>query len=441
MGKNIISVQVLDLGKPKSRPFVANRNRIQIGKPLNLVVPEFPRQKTEFDFDAKDYHSFGIDNLFPQGLAAINRQAITSRSILAWKAIYTAGKGFITDDDSLLEWTKAANPEENFRSVFKKVVEDYNEFGNAYVEVVTDRANTFFFMFHHDATAVRIGKKTRDGFVGLFPDWAQVQGREERIVWVPIFKKRGLEEGEDGLLHTFVHIRDYEPQFPIYGLAEWVAGMDAAAIGYKTNKWNVSRLDNQFSTSGILEIYGDKSDKKLLEQIKKFKEKKTGEGNNAQLLVIVRERGADAASNYTPLIQTNEGDWINLHKQSDQDMIIAHNWFRSLTGLAEAGTLGNTQQIRNEYQIARETVISDTQDVILDSLSSVFEDLGGFDAEGFRVRNTSPLSIEDRIDINFLITREEGYKIVGIEPNPKDENLDQTIKVNTATPDEPRPAD
>jgi len=439
MKKSIIDVQILDLGAPKSRPFVPRKkNGVR-----NLAVPEFPRQKTEFDFEAKDYHSFGSDNLFAEGLAAINRQAINSRSILSWKAIYTAGKGFKADDEKnpILEWVKNANSEEKFRSVFKKIVEDYNEFGNSYVEVVTDRANTFFFMFHHDATTARLGKKTRDGFVGLFPDWEQVAGRESRIKWIPIFKKKGLEEGEDGLLHGFIHIRDYEPQFPIYGLPEWLAGMDAAAIGYKTNKWNISRLDNQFETSGVLELYGDKSDKKLLEQIEKFKKRKTGEGNNAQLLVITRQRGAEQASTYTPLIQTNEGDWINLHKQSDQDLVMAHNWFRSLSGLAEPGKLGSdTQQIRTQYELALSTVIPDTQDLILDALNSAFEQLGGFDTEGFGVENISPVSIADRLDPNFILTREEGYKIVGITPDPKDENLDQTIKVNTATPDEPRPA-
>ncbi len=457
---SIISVDIIDLGAKRSRPFVPNgkKNHLQVGvqntahddtkrslDPSRVVgplkVPDLLPEKTRLDFDTNNWYPFGKDNLFAEGLAAINRRAINSRSILSWKAIYTAGKGF-RGKDPIVEWTDSANSDnEKFRTVFKKIIQDYNLGGNAYVEVVTDSVGSFFFMFHHDITTARLGKDDRKGFVGLFPDWSKVRGRESQIKWVPLFKDKGLEPGEDGLLHGFIHIRDYEQQFPNYGLPTWVAAMNAAAIGYKTNQWNISRLDNQFESSGVLEVFGSKSDKELLERIKKFKEKRTGEGNNGQLLVITRERGADA-TNYTPLIQTNEGDWIDLHKQSDQDLILAHNWFRSLSGLSEPGKLGSdTQQVRTQYELALSTVIPDTQDLILDALNPSFEELGGFDTEGFVPKNVSPVSIADRIDPNFVLTRQEAYNIFDIVPAEDDENLDRTIKVNTATPDEPRPAD
>lgn len=447
----ILDVQVIDLGKQTNGKFKAkNSKRIIIGmrdehtpdhgtrvpvtpKEAPLVVPQFPKEKTSLDFDINDWHSFGKDNLFPEGLAAINRQAINQRSILHWKAIYTVGKGFMSKDEKLLEYLKKVNNQnETFRKVFKRIIQDYNGFGNAYVEVVTDTLRTFTWIFQWDATKVRLGRRTRQGFVGLFADWKRVQGRQDQIKWVPLYPD--FELGEDGLLHSIVHIRSYEPEFPNYGLPTWLAGMDAAAIGFKTNKWNITRLDNQFQSSGVLEIYGDKSDKKLKEKIDKFKKERVGEGNNAQLLIITKERGGDA-SVYTPLIQTNEGDWLNLHKQSDQDIVMAHNWFRSLSGLGEPGQLGNTQQIRNEYQIARETVIPEIQNIILDEIKPVFE-MAGFSTEDLEVINKSPISLADKINVNMLLTRGEGYKIMGIEPDKNDPDLDKTIQTSRAKVEE-----
>lgn len=450
----ILSVDIVDLGPKKNGVKFKAKNhkrRIEIGKrdehtpdhgtrvpitqdPDPLVVPAFPKEKTSLDFDINDWISFGSDNQFPEGLAAINRQAINQRSILHWKAIYTVGKGFMSEDDSLLEYFKKVNTEnDTFRKVFKRIIQDYNGFGNVYVEVVTDRMRSFTWIFQWDPTKVRLGRQTRQGFVGLFPDWKRVQGRQDQIKWVPLYPE--FEEGEDGLLHAIVHIRDYEAEFPNYGLPSWMAGMDAAAIGFKTNKWNITRLDNQFQASGVLEIYGDKGDKQLKESIDKFKKARVGEGKNSQLLIITRERGGDA-SQYTPLIQTNEGDWIQLHSQSDQDMVIAHNWFRSLSGLQESGSLGNTQQIRNEYQIARATVIPEIQNIILDELKPIFEDIGGFDTEGLEVINESPVSIADKIDVNLLLTRRQGYDIMGMTPDEDDPDLDKTIKTNTGKVEE-----
>lgn len=399
-------------------------------EPVTLQVPDIVVEKTRLDFDPNNWIKFGSDNLFPNALAAINRQAVNQRSILHWKAIYTTGNGFLNpDDESLLEYFKRVNPMgETFRKVFKKIIKSFNGSGNAYIEIVTDTLGTFTWLFVWDNTKARLGKRTRKGFVGFFPDWARVHGREADIKWVPLYPN--FEPGDDGLLHSILHIKEDEDEFPNYGIPVWIAGLDAAAIGYKTNKWNLTRLDNQFQTSGILELYGSKDDKELHEGIEKFKKARIGEKRNSQLLIIVKERGNDDASKYTPLIQTNEGDWIKLHEQSDQDIVIANNWFRSLSGLSEPGKLGNTQQIRNEYDIALSTVITETQDLILEELKPIFQDLGGFNTDSLKVINQSPVGIADRLDPNFVLTRKEGYEIFGVTPDENDPDLNKVINTN-----------
>ncbi len=400
-------------------------------EPVTLQVPDIVVEKTRLDFDPNNWIKFGSDNLFPNALAAINRQAINQRSVLHWKAIYTTGNGFLNpDDESLLEYFKRVNPKgQTFRKVFKKTIQSFNASGNAYVEIVTDTFGTFTWLFVWDNTKVRLGKRSRRGFAGMFPDWARVHGREADIKWVPLYPN--FEPGDDGLLHSILHIKEDEDEFPNYGLPVWVAALDAAAIGYKTNKWNLTRLDNQFQTSGILELYGSKDDKELKEGIEKFKKARIGEKRNSQLLIIVKERGNDDASKYTPLIQTNDGDWIKLHDQSDQDIIIANNWFRSLSGLSEPGKLGSdTQQIRTQYDIALSTVITETQDLILEALKPIFQDVGGFNVDSLEVINQSPVGIADRLNPNFILTRKEGYEIFGLTPDENDPDLNKVINTN-----------
>lgn len=400
----------------------------------NLIVPDFPKERSPIDIDVNKFQRFGTDNLFPQAIGDINRQGGTHRSILKYKTIYVTGRGFLVDEsnDQLAEYIKRVNNQnEDLRKVFKKLAFDYNAFGNAFFEVVTNTSRDFVSLFHKHMPRGRVSK---DGTAILFhPDWRKYSQSRQNITSIPLYPN--FEQKEDGFLHSVVHIKDYEPEFTFYGVPVWLANMDAAAIGYKTNKWNISRLDNQFSTSAILEIYGNADDEEMQKGKKAIKNEYTnenGEGRNSKLIVIAKEPGAEA-SKLTPIIQNNEGDWINLHKQSDQDLIIAHNWFRSLSGLAEAGKMGNTQQIRAEYQIAENTTIPDVQDAILDEIKMVLRNETRLDVEDLAIKNKPPVDITDQLELNRVVKKGEARKMLGLEVDEEDETMNEFIDETNGT--------
>ena len=400
----------------------------------NLIVPDFPTEKSPIDIDINKFQRFGNDNLFPQAIGDINRQGGTHRSILKYKTIYVTGRGFIVDEgnEPLAEFVKRVNNQnESLRKVFKKLVYDFNAYGNAYLEVVTNPSRDFVSLFHQHMPRGRVSK---DGTAILFhPDWRRYSQSKLKVNTIPIYPEFELKE--DGFLHSIVHIKDYEPEFTFYGIPSWLANMDAAAIGYKTNKWNISRLDNQFSASTLIEIFGDADDKELQEGKKAIKAEFTNEkkeGNNSKLIIITKEPGGEPTK-VTPLIQNNDGDWINLHKQSDQDMVIAHNWFRSLSGLSEAGKLGNTQQIRAEYQIAESTTIPDIQDIILDEIKMVLENETNLDVENLAVKNKPPVDITDQLDLNRVVKIGEARKMLGLMVDEDDESMNEFIDTSDGT--------
>ena len=361
------------------------------------------KEPSKVDYNSLDYISFGTDNLFPQGLSILNRRSATHRSILNNKVTYSLGRGFITENnDRLAQYIKQVNSKrESLRKVLKKIFNDWYSFGNAYLEVVLIPNGDPQF-FHHDATKARISKDRKN--VIFHPDWRQYEGKKKYAKVLPLypeFKKI------DGFERAIFHFKQYEPEFCDYGVPDWVAAIDAAAIGYKTNRWNLSRLENSFQVSGILEIVGDMS----MEDAKKVKEDLasnfSGEENVGKLLTITRQFAESGnGSTFTPLIQTSDGEWINLHQQSDSDLIIAHNWFRSLSGISDS-TGFDTKRIRNEYQVAKNTVIGENQDAILSEIKFLIEEHSTIDAEVLSFRNESPVSLIDLIDVNSIITVDE----------------------------------
>lgn len=392
---------------------------------VNLSVPRIPVEETQVDRTIDVFKRFGSDNLFPQKIALINRTTITHRGILKNKTIYTVGKGFNVSEgnEPLRDYIKNVNANnESLKDVYKKFVFDFYGWGNAYLEFVTNSSREFFNIFHRQSVRARLSKDAKS--VIFHPDWSRYQGHKNLATTIPLYPN--FEE-INGNLRSILHVKSYEPEFTFYGLPEWLGAMDAAAIGFKTNKWNISRLDNQFQVSALLEVFGDESDEELKKGIKAAKKELTGEGNNAKLLVIRKHPGGEATK-YTPFVQTSEGEWINLHKQSDQDLIIAHNWFRSLTSLSEPGQLGNTQQIRNEYAIAKATVIDETNDTLLSQIKLVLDNETSFEVEDLTVNNQNPINITDLLDLDFVVTIGEARKLLGLPVDEDDPRMNEPIK-------------
>lgn len=393
----------------------------------SLGTPDIPRETTEVDTQVRDWRKFGADNLFPQAMAALNRSAPNQRGILFWKTIYTLGKGFTFEEgNSDLEMLteEANNRNESFLQVYKKVVRDHFGAGNVWVEFVTNPNRDFLNIFHRDYTTAR---KSVDGQAVLFhPAWRKARSKKKFIQEIALWPN--FTQTEDGNLHTVLHLAEYEPEFKFYGLPSWIAGFNAAAIAFKTDKWNVSRLDNSFQVSGLLEIYGDEGDKKLQKGLKLIKNNFSGEGRNSKLLTIARQQGSGEATKFTPFVQNSEGEFVKLHEQSDQTMLIAHNWFPSLSGIQTPGKLGDAASIRNEYQVAKNTVIHEAQMATLEPIKKVIEAIMGFDASSLAIVNEAPISLIDKVEVNKVMKLKQAVELIGGDPDDySEEELAQFI--------------
>lgn len=186
---------------------------------------------------------WGSDNLYPYALAQMFRRSTTHRRIVNDKADYIAGKGFSHEEGlpRLAAFIRRVNRDgETLRQVLRKLALDKVLFGNAFVEVVTDGGASFLSLFHQDASRCRLAADGRH--VLLHHDWSQYAAEEAKSL--PLWPL--TEEGADGKLHAVIHYKEYEPMFGHYGVPSYIAGMNVSAIAYKTDCWNISRLDNSF---------------------------------------------------------------------------------------------------------------------------------------------------------------------------------------------------
>lgn len=362
-----------------------HRIATRIAAPENRVEPLLGSTVAGATVASDRVWHWGDDNMLPYALSLISRRSVAHRRILNDKADYIAGKGLVCGDNSPLvsHLIVSANGEgDTLRDIVHRLAFDEALFGNAFLEVVTDAEHSFLALYHHDASKCRVARDSEH--IILHHNWSAFNSSDARSL--PLFPR--FEEQADGTLRTILHYKDYEPMFQHYGVAGYLAAVDAAAIAYKTDKWNISRLDNAFQLSGVMMLDSVVDSEAEADRIVRMAEEKFA-GNPGQVLFVLRDKAEGDNSRFIPINTATDGDWHTLHTQAENDLIIAHSWFRSLSGLDYSSGF-SSERILHEYEVALNTVILPEQEQLLSPIRKVIERVLGVDASSLEIVNRPP---------------------------------------------------
>ena len=379
---------------PDERPYTASRSNILV----DGVVP------------------WGSDNLFPDSLIELKRNSAVHAAIINSKRTYIVGKDVNYSDNKVARFVEAANGQESLREIAVKLAYDLVLYGNAVIEVVKSKGGIA--IFHKDAGNYRIHK---DGEHLIYnPAWYDRKKAEDvKLTMWPKYTNGS----------AMYMIKKYEPGQRWYGLPDYVAGMNAAAILYKTDKWNLSRLDNSFKASGLLLVDSDLSPDEAKRFEDDFDKKFSGEGNTGRVMKVIKDMASDRTK-FLPLNENYDADWSTQQALSESAIITAHGRFRSLSGLAD-NTGFDTQRILQEYEIALNTVIYDYQSMLLDAFNRLARvEIGSADP-GIDIINRPPLTVGTLLNVNKITKIWEGRKMLGLDYDDMDEQQQAYIDGDT----------
>lgn len=329
----------------------------------------------------KEVWRWGDDNLLPVALSSLSRASVTHRRILIDKADYISGRGFKCDEPIVSDFVTCCNPiNQSLRSIVQRLAFDKCLLGNALLEVAVRDGQIA--LWHQDASRGRLAKDRQH--IVLHHDWAKFKVEESRSL--PIFPL--FEEQADGTMRTLIHYKDYEPMFENYGTPKYIAALGAVAIAHKTDRWNIARLDNAFSLSGVMILDGTVDTPEEAEDIARQAQQRF-EGNPGQVMFLVRNGAEGDSSKFVPIATQTDGDWRALHEQSTADIIVAHSWFRTLSGLEYASGF-SADRVQNEYNIALSTVIRTEQQELLEPIRQILSAQVNMDASTLEFVNLPP---------------------------------------------------
>ena len=334
---------------------------------------------------SEKFWRWGDDNLLPCALALMSRRSTTHRRIINDKADYISGKGFSCDASQprLAEFIERVNGDgETLRQVINKLAFDKSLFGNAFMEIVTDAGHTFLSLYHQDASCCRVARDS--AHILLHHDWRRFRADEARQL--PLYP--AFEQAADGTLRSMVHYKDYEPMYSHYGVPPYIAGLGVSAIAYKTDRWNISRLDNSFQLSGVMMLDNTVDSEAEADRIIRMAESKFG-GKPGQVMFVLKNGSECDNSRFIPITSQNDGDWRDLHDQAVSDIVVAHSWFRSLSGLDYSSGF-SSERILHEYEVALNTVILAEQAELLEPVREVIRTVMGCDPASLQAVNRPP---------------------------------------------------
>ena len=335
--------------------------------------------------ESSEFWRWGTDNNMPEALAVLSRHSTAHRRIINDKADYISGKGFNFDSSVplLANIVKRANGDgESLRQVLNKLAFDKSLFGNAFLEVVTNEKHSFLSLHHQDASRCRVAKDSQH--ILLHHDWSHFRAKEAHsLPLYPLFEKQ-----HDGTLRSIIHYKDYEPMFEHYGVPQYIAGMNVSAIAYKTDRWNIARLDNSFQLSGVMMIDNAVDNEAEAAELARMAEQRFA-GKPGQVMFVIRDESSDDNSRFIPIESQNDGDWKDLHDQATSDIVVAHSWFRSLSGL-DYSTGFSAERILHEYEVALNTVILGEQSELLEPIVNAISKILQIDCSSLEIINRPP---------------------------------------------------
>jgi capsid portal protein len=205
-----------------------------------------------------------------------------------------------------------------------------------------------------------------------------------------------------------------------WGIPDWVSAKIWAELEYRIPKFNQSKFENGFTPSAIISLFGSANQEEAQQVVRAMKECFTGTGNNSKMFIQAL-RDPTYKSDVQVLNSSNEGEFLSLQNMAQTNIIAAHRWSVSLTGLRTAGSLGTNQQIRSEFDIVYNTVIRPMQRLYLTKfLNPVIQDAGkwlGFDWSNIAldIAKPMPVSFAGDIPIKDILTVDEMRAELGFQ--------------------------
>jgi hypothetical protein len=339
--------------------------------------PEFKEKKGE------GYIQYGDRNDYPNYLVELFNKSAKHNAIIKSKVHYITANGWSGSPEAD-PFIKKVNRMESLEDLTRKVSLDAELFGGYYLEIIWSVTGQLVEIWHCDYTKIRTNKDNTQFWYK--EDWGD---RAEKAEVYPAFNPANPYGKQ------ILYIKEYRPNMGYYSLPGYFGALNYIESDIEISKHVLANAQTGFSASKLITLpNGDPSDDEKRNIEKRFTNRFSGSDGKKFILAFVND------SARKPIVDDLGTSDITKEDFGRVDMLIQTNIFcghqittPSIFGIAEAGKLGSRSEMRDGYEIFKNTYVNSKQMHLEGVFNMLFKYRGIEDAE-LHIIPTEPIGFE-----------------------------------------------
>jgi hypothetical protein len=381
--------------------------------------PEYKEKKGE----GGGYIEFGHKNEYPNYLVDLFNKSAKHNAIIKGKVNYITGNGFkiVGDADPIGEqFIASANQSESLTEILRKVSTDIEIFGGAYLQIIWSQVGeNLNEIYHIDYTKVRANEDNTQFWYS--ENWKERNYKKEVYNAFNSQVRTGTQ---------ILYLKEYRPNLNAYALPGYFGALNYIESDIEISKHVLGNAQTGFSASKLITLpNGEPTDDEKRTIERKFTERFTGSDGKKFILSFTNDASRKPIVDDLGASDITKEDFQNVDKLIQQNLYAGHQITApDLFGISTPGQLGSRQQMRDSYEIFKNTYINDKQ-IYLEQVFNLLAKLHGASSE-MQIVPVEPIGI----DFSEAVIKEIAPKAWILEKLGIDLSKYETETINDAIP-------
>jgi hypothetical protein len=381
--------------------------------------PEYKEKKGE----GGGYIEFGHKNEYPNYLVDLFNKSAKHNAIIKGKVNYITGNGFkiVGDADPIGEqFIASANQSESLTEVLRKVSTDIEIFGGAYLQIIWSQVGeNLNEIYHIDYTKVRANEDNTQYWYS--DNWKERNYKKEVYNAFNSQIRTGTQ---------ILYLKEYRPNLNAYALPGYFGALNYIESDIEISKHVLGNAQTGFSASKLITLpNGEPTDDEKRTIERKFTERFTGSDGKKFILSFTNDASRKPIVDDLGASDITKEDFQNVDKLIQQNLYAGHQITApDLFGISTPGQLGSRQQMRDSYEIFKNTYVNDKQ-IYLEQVFNLLAKLHGASSE-MQIVSVEPIGI----DFTEAVIKEIAPKAWILEKLGIDLSKYETETINDAIP-------
>lgn len=339
--------------------------------------PEFKEKKGE------GYIQYGDRNDYPNYLVDLFNKSAKHNAIIKSKVHYISANGW-KGSEAAKPFIEKVNRMESLNDLTRKVSLDAELFGGYYLEIIFSSTGQLSEIWHCDYTKIRTNKDNTQFWYK--EEW---NDRLEKAQVYPAFNPA------NPFGKQILYVKEYRPNMGFYSLPGYFGALNYIESDIEISKHVLGNAQTGFSASKLITLpNGEPSDEEKRNIEKRFTNRFSGSDGKKFILAFVND------SARKPIVDDLGTSDITKEDFGRVDSLIQTNIFSghqittpSIFGIAEAGKLGSRSEMRDGYEIFKNTYVNSKQ-MHLESVFNMLFKYRGIAEPELSIIPTEPIGFE-----------------------------------------------